>query len=135
MSFKLGLLVFVYAVSVASSGLAQTAAAVQLQQSTPDRQDGNALLRHCSPVERPLEGLVPSEFVDAFICFSYLRGIIDAEGIHQADNTQKFCLPDGVTNNQLALIVLKGLRALPERLHERNSVLVYAIFRNAFACR
>jgi hypothetical protein len=77
-------------------------------------------------------------------CHLYIKGLV--EGFKQGE-LQRFmsmtgnyfaselCIPEGVTFNQLTLIVVKYLKNHPEKLHEHPSDVVLNSVREAFPCR
>jgi len=100
-------------------------------------RDGNELLRKCGPLEQ-LAALKPTDpyLLEALVCFGYLQGVRDAEELHQSVNRSNLvCIPPAATNGELVLVLLKGLKAQPERLHLRDITLIHSIFVDAFPCR
>ena len=71
------------------------------------------------------------------VCTGYLLGHTDAHATltnWEILKEQGFCLPSNVESGQMKLVVIKGLREKPEKLHLTGASLVYNIFVDAFPC-
>ena len=97
-----------------------------------DTWDGNKLLEYCTPF---VEGKSGDLFQQGY-CVGFVGGVVHAL-ILARDMPAAVgysCLPDGVTNGQVARIVHKWLQENPEHLHERQVLpVIYALVR-AFPC-
>lgn len=104
--------------------------------------DGNGLLNDCAAAERVADGGQQSvDAIDAIRCVTYVEGIGDMNSAYRVLLNERheqpfFCQPDaGLQNQQAARIVVKYLRAHPERLHEPAVLLVTLALSEAFPCR
>ena len=77
-------------------------------------------------------------------CMSYTRGAVEMAGLfHQRLNGIKdtfggsaivFCIPDGVTQDQLIRVALKWMEDNPAMLHITASFHLMSAFKEAFPC-
>lgn len=99
-------------------------------QASPQarRVSGSELLEYCSGPE--------SGFRDG-VCGGYVTGVHDLHSDVVEAKVAKplFCMPLGVKNGQLRLVVKKWLQEHPEKLHLPASGLVVGAFREAFPCK
>lgn len=88
--------------------------------------DGNELRDRCESA-RP-------EAVNT--CLGYLTGVADAEDAAPSWKLQKslFCLPRGVSGNQLRAVVVDYFRAHPEEEDFNAAIVVGNAFLEAFPC-
>jgi hypothetical protein len=72
-------------------------------------------------------------------CVAYMRGFIDGFTTGNVIGSQtkiRMCLPkDGISAEQVRLIVEKHLREHPQDLHQEAGLLAMAAMMDAFACR
>ena len=66
----------------------------------------------------------------------YLAGIVDITVADKGWGMIKpdFCMPAGVTLNQVRKVAIKGLNERPERLHLSAASQINDTFRDAFPC-
>lgn len=108
--------------------------------------DGNALLKQCTPAAKLLDGVHVdnSEIPDAMFCIGYIRATLDVyatwEGTDTALGRKQSvwpCLPftKSIQTGQGVLIVVKYLKEHPEKLHLDNAALAAEALREAFPCK
>ena len=94
--------------------------------------DGTKLLRWCG-----------DSAVDYWTgyCFGYLTGVVHATQTVEGEVVRaipsvrpSWCIPSGVENEQTRLIVVKWLKANPEKLHGDADILVQHALVDAFPC-
>jgi hypothetical protein len=101
---------------------------------------GNELLDSCTLTVRFADGerrLSEAEQAKNVYCIGYIRGYTESLALSEAMGAKKnVCMPkDGVETGQLARVLVKYLRANPEKLHERGRALVYVALAEAFPCK
>lgn len=107
--------------------------------------DGNKLLRNCATTvaiwnigNSPHPPLTATQAIEAGMCVGYMKGIVDLHVIYRQMKLAKyplFCLPDGIQPGQWVRIVTKYLQEHPEKLHQRDSLLVVQALMSAFPCK
>jgi hypothetical protein len=98
----------------------------------PPRRDGNWLLDLCGAGEQ-----YPWKVT---ACRAYLSGITDLHVVVTLARPGRemkpiFCTPEGVTIEQVVLVVAKHLRDHPEELHYQAVALVVGALVDAFPCK
>jgi len=70
-------------------------------------------------------------------CVAYVVGAVDAYAATQWVNGARlpFCLPAGVTNEQLTQASLRSIRQHPERIDANAATLVVLALRDAYPCQ
>lgn len=97
-------------------------AALSLWSSAAQSLTGNDISEPCSSGKLP--------------CEMYVYGALDGMNIMAALHPESvpFCIPPGVSQGQLVLVVRKYLGENPAQLHITGSLLVMAAFKQAFPC-
>jgi Rap1a immunity proteins len=124
-------------VILGSISILLTACAARAQeQSALDSQNGSELLEECQYLEKPESERTRLELIKELRCISYIDGVNDGYFVGRSFATHgpKTCRPENVTLGQLGLVVLKYLRAHPERLRERKILLVLDAMFESFPC-
>lgn len=87
-------------------------------------QSGNDLLTDCNGAGSKIA------------CYGYLMAAVDTYITWNTwgDIRDQMCIPDGVTPEQLRLIVVKHMEGIPERLHNTASSFVLNALMQAFPC-
>jgi Rap1a immunity proteins len=101
--------------------------------------DGNELLAQCQFAERYSDTGDLKNPVAVASCFALLKGIHETmqflSVFMEKPNDFKSCFPpESISNVQAMRIVLKFLRATPERLHDPKTVLAILALQQAFPC-
>ncbi|MDP1542419.1 MAG: Rap1a/Tai family immunity protein [Polycyclovorans sp.] len=97
--------------------------------------DGNQLAEWLAGKERYENSAPGSDPLSWFAYQYYVLGVFDAYSVSEKLTEQySFCVPDGVTSNQLFDVVAKYLNGNPEHLHIPAGVLVYVSLQKAFPC-
>ena len=102
--------------------------------------NGTELLAHCQVAERFADTGELKDSVALVRCIALLNGVHDTMqflSVFMGRSTPyRSCFPDeSVSKTQIMRIVLKYLRANPERLHEPNTVLAIRALHQAFPCQ
>lgn len=84
-------------------------------------QTGNSVAGVCLPTSQSPSGP----------CIAYVGGVVD--GMLWGEPSY-LCLPEGVTQGQLAAVVAKFLEDHPERMHLNAPVLIADALQGAFPC-
>jgi len=84
---------------------------------------GNKLKRFCDDFDTDAFGMYGAT------CLGYVNGVVDALA-----SVSLFCLPEGVSREQIALVVKKYLAEHPEKLHIEADILVVRALEAAFSC-
>ena len=109
-------------------------------EDTTTHYDGNELLRSCKALLAVLENRhrdTDGSF-DSGWCLGFIHGngaTLDFAQGYYGKNDSPYCIPDGVTNGQVAHVIVKYLEDHPERLHESDIGLVFHALRAAFPCK
>ncbi|MFV3283168.1 Rap1a/Tai family immunity protein [Pseudomonas sp. NY15356] len=94
--------------------------------------DGNELLRNCKEFikDGSFDALLAGE------CTGLIRGVASTVYFYSGDlkNDEKFCMPDDVTNGQVARIVIKYLEDNPKILNRPDMALVWEALIDAYPC-
>lgn len=99
--------------------------------------DGNQMLKWCSEA---LTNRAPDGLAIGY-CLGYLGGYRDGIAMEQYSIEQhlppntRTCIPDNVTPEQLARILVKELSDHPGSLHNQSTALVYAALNHVFPCK
>ncbi|MBA2410547.1 MAG: hypothetical protein H0V62_12575 [Gammaproteobacteria bacterium] len=96
---------------------------------------GNDLLEACAEARNPDAGLSFDDVGSAY-CLGYLHGYIDRERITIKGfrHTPLICLPAGVTNGQLTLVLLNYMQDHPDVLHWGADLVTMNALLAAFSC-
>ena len=91
---------------------------------------GNELLKYCD------EYISKSTTFNGGLCGGYVVSVVDMAATFEAwgKMTQQFCIPNGVTTDQLVQITYKALKEEPESLHLTAASLVINALTKAFPC-
>jgi hypothetical protein len=108
-----------------------------------DAVTGNELQRSCSVVVERMAGRQVDEYYKAGHCIGYLEGFrsgASAERSAQLTVTRAtpeplYCVPDGVTNGQMAQVLMRYFQQHPADLHTDASFLLYFALMDAFPCQ
>jgi hypothetical protein len=109
-----------------------------------EKDNGNKLLDSCGEVVKALDN--PNHNADAYKfswCIGYMRGCNAAMIMQRTASSTTYSeykttgflgvlLPDGVTNGQMARVIVKWLQDHPQQLHEDADMLTLLILREAF---
>jgi len=100
---------------------------------------GAELLRECSATLKASDGgkLTMSETLEATLCLGYVSGFLDAipVAITTTRARPNICPPEqGITNDQAVRLVVKYLRANPDKLHESGRMSLYIVLAKTFPC-
>ncbi len=92
-----------------------------------DLYTGNKLMDWCDETATVLQNTY---------CAMYLSGIMDAESafVGWKVKTPHFCIPDGVSVNQVRQVFLQYMKAYPEDWHMSAGSLALNAFRQAWPC-
>jgi hypothetical protein len=100
---------------------------------------GEALLDQCKKVEHMDDYKVPKEDAAGVgLCLGFIRGMTDCESLRKSIDsmfTQVMCIPQGVSDLQLAKIVVKYGNDHPKELHFPASSIVLNALTDAFPCK
>ena len=96
---------------------------------------GNQLLERCEPGLR--ENKTTEDLFNVYECLGYIKGIFDVHGNLIDFGVMKpvWCMPKGVSLDQLLRIVTKYLQEHYESLHTCAGTHVINAFVEAFPCR
>ena len=72
------------------------------------------------------------EYTDSY-CLGYVSGVFDTV-ISDSDRGKFFCVPDGVTYDQLSKVTVKYLEQNPKNLHWTAFALVHNAILDAYRC-
>jgi hypothetical protein len=76
----------------------------------------------------------PGKLFAAGACYGLIKGISEVAGLIAPQN-KAYCLPPGVTYEQVGRVFVAYLETHPARLHEDAVVLAVESFKNAWPCR
>ena len=102
--------------------------------------DGNELVEHCNSAIKLYEGensASTTTEIGAGLCLGVLDGFRSLNTFYEAvleKDQLFFCIPTGVTNGQLAKVVVKYLNDNPSELHEPATALIWTALFEAFPC-
>lgn len=100
--------------------------------------DGNGLLENCTSLVNAMDSPpVPVTSKEEFQigwCTGYIQGIASL-GVDAGSFGFNFCIPDKVTDTQLARVVVKWLRDNPKILNQRAVILTVMAIHDAYPCR
>lgn len=106
-----------------------------------DARTGVQLLHECEVASNENANLSPAEEGQAEYCIAYLDGLTDAFAFWRFDNDKHkgqvpppACIPTGVTNFELAKVVVKYLNDHPNSLHDSYRVLAVVALQVAYPC-
>ena len=98
--------------------------------------DGNTLLEHCKAAVQKIDGKNNVSLVRVGYCYGYIQGLIDMNTLNQGSGMSSvFCLPQTISNGQIARALFEYLQTHPERLHEYGGVLAVEAYMEAFPCK
>jgi hypothetical protein len=89
--------------------------------------NGLGLLEQCASEEKVQQGT----------CIGYLYGVIDLmKALKGASvfNKYYFCVPNGVTGEQLRVVTIRYLKNNPEKLQADGSSLIFTALGEVFPC-
>jgi hypothetical protein len=96
---------------------------------------GSFLLSKCNQATKIMNGDQDADITDAAYCFGYVNAAFGSlQFIKKASKAAPYCLPEGVTGDQLIRIVQKYLADHPENLHYVAYGEVYLAITKAFPC-
>lgn len=110
-------------------------------------EDGNSLLRECQAAVKSFDGekLDIRDSLNAAYCVAYVSGILDLDAMWLAYDKKDapkniplhVCTPEGegLESGQSVRIIVKWLKANPEKLHWRGETVVVMALRQAFPCK
>ncbi|EKT4466791.1 hypothetical protein QEL93_002193 [Pseudomonas putida] len=96
-------------------------------------QDGNELLSNCKQFISDDRGF---NAFQAGECTGLIRGVSNTVYFYSEvlKSDDKFCVPDGVKNGQLARIVVKYLEDNPKILNDPDIALIWKALMDAYPC-
>jgi Rap1a immunity proteins len=105
-------------------------------------QTGNGFVRDCADIDAQRGEITDRSLANIAVCTGYMMGLHDGISVMVAVANQSnktaikvpFCLPDSVTLGQEVRVVLKYVRANPEKAHMDTSVLAIKALEEAFPC-
>ncbi len=93
--------------------------------------DGNHLLVACREYVRFIDGRLIELYPPAAMCAGLVRGVVEtAQNI-----SNSVCLPDNANIGATVRIVINYLNDSPDRLDERDTLLILRALVGAFPCR
>ena len=96
----------------------------------------NRLLPGCKLIVSPPTGLTYAQAVAAGECLGMMHGMIETlpilEQLQLAERT--ICVPERVTNGQLAQVVIKYIEANPANMHRSFVAQAFMAFLEAWPC-
>jgi hypothetical protein len=107
---------------------------------------GMELLQWCNAAKEfepfnPNMGVSPTQKTEGIFCMLFIKGIRSTNNLYRlafernhVDTAPFFCEPLDATNQQIAMVVAKYLDANPEKLHERDYLLVVLALQDAYPC-
>lgn len=97
---------------------------------------GNDLLRMCRGAVDPSVVSTSEAGYDAIFCMGFVHGLEEAHTLISSiqPGAKLFCIPAGVTLNQLVRVIVKYLQDRPEDLHDRGVLLAVGALARAFPC-
>jgi hypothetical protein len=102
-----------------------------------EKLDSRSLFQACRAAVKQADGekVSAQEASDAGFCGGYIIGL--NEGLRSAvERTKvKYCLPSGLTGEQIVRVVEKYLRENPQELHKPMRTNAIAAFAKAFPCK
>jgi hypothetical protein len=112
------------------------------EHPSEDIQTGNGFVRSCSDIDAQNDQITAWALAHISSCTGYLMGLHDgitlmtlvANQSSKANIREPFCLPDSATLGQEVRIVLKYIRANPEKAHMDTSLLATKALEIAFPC-
>lgn len=100
-----------------------------------EARTGSELLSDCTAGLRTLAGESRQSSARAGACFAYLDGYVNAMAVARVMSNQvPVCMPNGVTIEQVARVVVKYLTDHPETLHFEAGALTGHALKSAFPC-
>ena len=108
------------------------------KSDSPDISEGNGFVRVCSSLYK-LDGdkfkITEEDVSNVALCSGYLMGLKDGTVVAFAGG-QMFCFPDqGIELGQQVKIVIKYIKANPEKAHLPTAVLATQALQRAFPCK
>jgi len=95
-------------------------------------KDGNVLYENL----RDFKDSNSKNYVNSAIALGYVVGVADSfDSGHIVKSYRPFCIPDKVTQGQLADIVINFLAANPENRQWSGDILVVIALREKFPCQ
>jgi hypothetical protein len=103
---------------------------------------GNGFVRLCSDVDKAGAEVTDQALANIASCTGYIMGLKDGIDVMVAVNNKShggaekglICVPEDVTLGQEVHIVLKYIRANPEKAHIPTSMLATKALKEAFPC-
>lgn len=86
--------------------------------------DGNSLYEAC----------LSKEETYTLVCVDYIAGVADAQTDRVPYNTAAFCIPNGVTKEQVRELVVDWMRANPAVRHMSASIQVTLALKAPYPC-
>lgn len=122
--------------------LALTAATpLRAQSDSVDDRTGQWMERTCGAFKAKMDAGVPADH-EGWECIGYVIGAADALKPRLSEirsstrpTRPQFCMPSGVTQGQLILIVLKYTADHPEQLHRQAVLLIEEALVSMWPCR
>jgi Rap1a immunity proteins len=114
------------------------------QAQNTEKLDGNKLLDSCEDVVKVMDNPgYKSDSSKFYFCLGYIQGFGAAMETHRTITSATFTeykskdflgilFPNGVTNLQIARVIVKWLQDNPTKLHEDADMLMFVILRDAF---
>lgn len=104
--------------------------------ANPISKTGNDILHECSLILDTKKIDTSSKIMTAGHCLGYLNGLNDMAIVWQAmEKVNHYCLPkNGLEGEQLARVIIEGLKSRPSELHESARVSFLLIMKENFPC-
>lgn len=96
---------------------------------------GLQLYDSCKLVGIDSAKLSNENLLSANTCLYYVVGVLEGYESGVKPEKQLICLPAGISNGQIGLVVSKYLDTHPERLHTLSRFLVLDALHEAFPCK
>lgn len=99
--------------------------------------DSRSLFQACCAAVKQADGekISAQEESDAGFCGGYLIGLNEGLRIAVERTKVNYCLPGGLTGEQMVRVIEKYLRENPQELHKPMRTNAIAAFAKAFPCK
>ncbi|WP_027921738.1 Rap1a/Tai family immunity protein [Pseudomonas sp. URMO17WK12:I12] len=99
--------------------------------------DGNLLLGQCQQYIKSADPESNYNRADAGMCIGYLQGVQNTFDFlnDEIKSGTRLCIPENVTNGQMARIVVRFLEDNPRLLNGGRTGLVWLAIKDAFPCK
>jgi Rap1a immunity proteins len=104
-------------------------------QDTAPERSLESLVKRCRAVLRVADSGIAANDGDLEHCIGYLQGFTEGYETATTFRTKTICLPSGVSNAQVARVVVRYLEDNPERLDHPRFMGVLTALSVKFPCR